>query len=251
MARYFIELAYNGTHYVGWQIQPNGISVQEKLNQAFSILLKTHIEVTGAGRTDTGVHASQQFAHFDFEHELPFSLEVLTYKCNALLPKDIVIKQVLPVKADAHTRFDAITRTYHYFIAFEKQVFHQDTVVHVKFDLDFKKMNEACALLLQYEDFASFCKTHGNNKTTLCKIHHAEWVKTENGGYFTITANRFLRNMVRSIVGTMLDVGRQKISMDDFQKIIEKKDRKSAGASAPAHGLYLSGIRYPDTVFKK
>jgi len=251
MARYFIELAYNGSQYVGWQIQPNGVSVQEKLNNALSILLKSHIEVTGAGRTDTGVHASQQFAHFDFENEMPFSLDILTYKCNALLPKDIAIKQVLPVTNEAHTRFDALARTYHYLIAFEKQVFQQDTVVHVKFDLDFDKMNAACALLLQYDDFASFCKTHGNNKTTLCNIHQAEWIKTENGAYFTITANRFLRNMVRSIVGTMFDIGRQKISIKDFQQIIEDKDRKSAGASAPAHGLYLSGILYPDTIFKK
>ncbi len=249
MARYFIELAYNGTNYIGWQIQHNGIAVQEKINTAFSTILKTPIEVVGAGRTDTGVHASQQFAHFDIEQELPFELDVIIYKCNAFLPKDIFIRNIFRVKDTAHTRFDATERTYHYFIAFEKQIFHQDTVVYVKHSLDFNLMNKACSILMKYNDFASFCKSNSDNKTTLCNVTKAEWVETENGGYFTITANRFLRNMVRSIVGTMFDIGRNKISLADFQSIIEQKDRKVAGASVPGHGLFLSAIKYPDDIY--
>lgn len=249
MARYFIKLAYNGTNYIGWQVQHNGVSVQEKVNYTLSTILKQKIEVTGAGRTDTGVHAAEQYAHFDWEGEFPFSFEDFCYKCNSLLPKDIILKNIYPVKPDAHTRFDALSRTYHYFIAFEKQVFHQDTVVYVRHPLNFDLMNEAGRILTQYSDFASFCKSNGNNKTTICNVKEAFWTETEQGAFFTITANRFLRNMVRSVVGTMFDIGREKISLEDFENILQQKDRRAAGASAHAHGLFLVKIEYPKDVF--
>ena len=240
--RYFIEFSYNGKNYFGYQIQPKDISVQEELEKALSTLLREKIKTTGAGRTDTGVHATKMFAHFDTE--VVFN-ENLTHKLNSFLPNDIAIKRIFPVKDDFHARFDATFRTYEYFISLEKNPFSQDSSwQHWRKFLDINKMNEACKILFEYEDFTSFAKLHTDNKTNLCKIYKAEWEQNGSELKFTISANRFLRNMVRAIVGTMVEVGAGKIQPDDVRKIIENKNRNSAGTSAPAHALYLVDVGY-------
>ena len=249
--RYFITLSYDGAHYHGWQIQPNGLSIQEKLQWALSTLLREDIQVTGAGRTDAGVHASMMVAHFDFCGEwggrsigLLDCLQ-LTYKLNRLLPQDIAVQRVEPVGNDMHARFSAVARTYHYYIHTEKDPFRRTTSCELHYQLDFDKMNEAAALLLEYEDFGAFCKAHSDVKTTLCKVTAARWHQTSpSNWYFEITANRFLRNMVRAVVGTLIDVGRLRLSIDDFRKVIEGKRRTEAGESMPAHALFLEKIEY-------
>lgn len=246
MARYFINLSYNGSKYHGWQIQPNGISVQETVNQRMSTLLREKIEVTGAGRTDSGVHAKMMIAHFDYNGEL----KNLVFRLNSIMPKDIYIKSVTKVKENAHARYDATSRTYEYWLTMEKNPFHIDTYSHVYGPLDFEAMNEAAKELLHHIDFTSFSKIHTDVKTNDCKITKAIWEqKSENVWVFTITADRFLRNMVRAIVGTLIDIGRHKMKIKQFKKIIEAKDRKEAGFSAPAEGLYLTNITYPKGIF--
>jgi tRNA pseudouridine38-40 synthase len=240
--RYFIELAYNGTNYHGWQYQPDANSVQETLNKALSLLLKTEIDIVGAGRTDTGVHAKQMYAHFDFETEIDSA--VLVHKLNSFLPKDIVIYNILQVADDAHARFDATKRTYEYYIHTFKDAFETAGSWQYQNKLDLNKMNAACQLLFKYTDFECFSKTNSDVRTFNCVIFEAHWQQNGNKIVFTISADRFLRNMVRAIVGTMINIGLGKVSLDDFEKIIKSKDRSKAGFSAPAHGLYLTKIDY-------
>lgn len=241
--RYFIKLAYKGTNYFGWQYQPDAISVQETLNKALSTLLKTNIDILGAGRTDSGVHAKEMFAHFDYETEI--DTQKIVYKLNSFLPKDIAIFDLIKVHDDAHARFDATKRTYEYHIHTKKNAFESDDSWYYSLSLDIEKMNEACKILFEYTDFECFSKTHTDVNTFICKIFEANWKQNEDKLVFTITADRFLRNMVRAIVGTMINIGSGKVSLNDFRKIIESKNRSKAGFSVPAHGLYLTKIEYP------
>ncbi|MFY0603182.1 MAG: tRNA pseudouridine(38-40) synthase TruA [Flavobacteriaceae bacterium] len=240
--RYFIELSYHGKQYHGWQIQPDANSVQNEIHKALSTVLQENILVVGAGRTDTGVHASQMFAHFDSDKELDKSY---LYKFNAVLPNDIVISDVFKVKDEKHARFDAVKRSYEYRIWLGRNVFLLDTTmqIHNKI-LDVDLMNEACKSLVKHKDFEAFSKVQTEVHTFLCNISNAVWRKEGNALIFYITANRFLRNMVRAIVGTLLEVGTQKITIAEFEKIIESKDRSNAGTSAPAKGLFLTEVTY-------
>lgn len=250
--RYFIELAYNGTAYHGWQVQQNAVSVQELLNKALSTILRQPIETTGCGRTDTGVHAKEFFAHFDAP--LPpeggvSALEGIPFRgrggLNALLPYDIAIKNVIPVHADAHARFDATARSYQYHIHFNKDPFLHGASWQLRDMPDLDLMNQAAAVMMEYIDFSCFSKSNTQVKTNNCKITRAEWVKTENGIVFHITADRFLRNMVRAIVGTLMTIGREEMKPEGIRNIIESKNRSNAGTSVPACGLYLTEVKYP------
>lgn len=241
--RYFIDLSFDGTNYHGWQIQPNGMSVQERLQQALSTLLRTPTEVTGAGRTDAGVHARQMIAHFDVEQAIDG--RQLAYKLNRILPRDISVQSVYEVADDMHARFSARWRTYHYYIHTRKDPYLRHYSCEMHYTLDFDAMNRAASLLLEYDDFASFCKTHTDVKTTLCRVTRAEWVRTsDHEWYFVITANRFLRNMVRAVTGTLIDVGRGRITLDQFRRIIESRSRTDAGESMPPQALFLEKIEY-------
>lgn len=240
--RYFIEFAYKGTNYHGWQFQPNAASVQETLNRALSVLLGTAIDATGAGRTDTGVHARQMFAHFDYEN--PIDIALMAYKLNSYLPKDIAVHRIIPVHDEAHARFDATRRTYEYHIHTFKDVFEDHGSWQYKQPLDTAKMNEAASLLFAHTDFQCFSKVNTDVGTFNCRIFAAQWAKENDRLIFTISADRFLRNMVRAIVGTLVNVGLKKISPAEFNTIIEGKDRNKAGVSVPAHGLYLTKIEY-------
>ena len=219
--RYFIELSYNGKAYHGWQNQPNAITVQQVLEEALSVLLNTKIEVVGAGRTDSGVHASQMYAHVDVDVELDIS--TLSYKLNSFLPNDIAIHDIYKVKDEAHARFDATSRTYHYKISTKKNVFNNDFAYQLQLPLDFEKMNEACKILLQYKDFQCFSKSNTDVKTYNCNIMEAKWIYDHNELTFIVTADRFLRNMVRAIVGTMINIGLGKIEVKELISIIESK----------------------------
>lgn len=246
--RYFIELAYKGTNYHGWQLQPNAVSIQELLTNAFSTVLRTSIIIFGAGRTDTGVHASQMFAHFDIENELN-TVEII-YKINALLPNDIVIYSIIKTNNNAHARFDALSRSYEYRIFLGRNPFEIDTawqLINKKLNVD--KMNEAAEILLTYTNFKCFSRSNTDVKTYNCDISQAEWILTDKLLVFHITADRFLRNMVRAIVGTLIDIGSEKISLEQFKSIIESKNRCNAGASAPPQGLFLTQIKYPKNIF--
>ena len=241
--RYFITLSYDGTRFHGWQIQPNGISVQGELQRGLSLILRENIEVTGAGRTDAGVHASMMVAHFDSQQTI--DRPQLAYKLNKLLPQDIAIQAVESVDDGMHARFSAKSRTYHYFIHTEKSPFKRHYSCELHYSLDFELMNKAAAMLLDYEDFGAFCKSHSDVKTTLCHVTKARWIQTaEHYWYFEIQANRFLRNMVRAVVGTLIEVGRRRLSLDEFRKVIEGKRRSDAGESMPAHALFLVDIKY-------
>ncbi|WP_445710967.1 tRNA pseudouridine(38-40) synthase TruA [Flavobacterium sp.] len=241
--RYFIEFAYNGKDYFGFQIQPDAASVQETLNKAINLLFKTTIDIVGAGRTDSGVHAKQMFAHFDYEQEIDASFWVK--KLNSYLPKDIVVFKIFKVHDEAHARFDASSRTYEYYIHNFKDVFNHEGSWYFYKELNVEKMNEACKILFEYIDFECFSKVHTDVRTFNCTITEAFWQKKGNQLLFTIQADRFLRNMVRAIVGTMINIGIGKITVDDFRKVIESKSRKEAGFSVPAHGLYLVNVAYP------
>ena len=242
--RFFITLSYDGTRYHGWQVQPNGPSVQEKLQWALSTILRQDIQVTGAGRTDAGVHARMMVAHFDVE-TMDFELQDLTYKLNRLLPQDIAIQKMEPVSDEMHARFSATSRTYHYYIHTVKDPFLRAYSCELHYPLDFQLMNEAAAILMTYEDFGAFCKAHADVKTTLCHITAAQWHQSSpSSWYFEITANRFLRNMVRAVVGTLIDVGRGRLSLDDFRKVVEGRRRTEAGESMPANALFLEEVKY-------
>ena len=243
--RYFITLSYDGTNYHGWQVQPNGNSVQEELQRALSLLLREPIAITGAGRTDAGVHARMMVAHFDTDQ--PVDCAQLAYKLNRLLPKDIAVQRVEPVEAEMHARFSATSRTYHYFIHTRKDPFCRQYSCELHYDLDFELMNEAAQVLMEYDDFGAFCKSHADVKTTLCQVTEARWEQlTETQWRFTITANRFLRNMVRAVVGTLVDVGRHRLTVNDFRRIVEGKQRTDAGESMPGCALFLVDVRYEE-----
>lgn len=244
--RYFIELSYNGNAYHGWQNQPKEISVQEVIEKALSLLLKETVSIMGAGRTDTGVHAQQMFAHFDTE--IDFIEQDLVFKLNSFLPKDIAIHDIFKVKVDAHARFNALSRTYLYRITLQKNVFNFDNAYYVKQDLDVEKMKEASKILFQYKDFQCFSKVNTDVKTYHCDIMKAEWFFENNELHFVIKADRFLRNMVRAIVGTMVQIGLGKLQVEDLHTIIKSKNRSEAGFSVPAHALYLTKIEYPNDI---
>lgn len=247
--RYFIHFSYFGKHYHGWQRQPNATSVQGELTKALSLLLKSEIEIVGAGRTDSGVHAKEMYAHFDFNAEI--NSKELVKKLNSFLPKDIAVFDVFRVDDEAHARFDATRRTYEYHIHLFKDVFKNDFSWYFYTDLDIEQMNKACEVLFKYTDFECFSKSNTDVFTYNCKIYEAFWRKEENHLIFTISADRFLRNMVRAIVGTLIGVGLHKTSIEQFEEIIKSKNRCKAGFSVPAHGLYLTKIEYPFLEQKK
>ena len=244
--RYFIEFSYNGKNYHGWQLQPKAITVQGVLQNALTTILREEISVIGAGRTDSGVHALQMFAHFDTERELS---DDLVRKLNAFLPYDIAVHSIRAVKTDAHARFDALKRTYQYHISIEKSPFRYDYSMPLTLPLNVDVMNEAAQILFDYTDFQCFSKTHTDVKTFNCKIYEAHWAIVGSELVFTITADRFLRNMVRAIVGTLINVGLQKLSLTGFEDIIISKSRSKAGASVPACGLFLTQVTYPEEIF--
>lgn len=246
MNRYFMYLAYNGTDYCGWQIQPNGLTIQEVIEKALTTLLRIPTSIVGAGRTDAGVHARQMMAHFDAE---VLDVEVLTYKLNRILPKDIVIYKVVQVKEDAHARFDATSRLYRYYLTTEKDPFMYPFKYKIHGTLDIYRMNQCSQLLFDYIDFTSFSKLHTDAKTNDCTIMYARWEQHGEDYIFTIKANRFLRNMVRAIVGTLLETGRGKLDEAGMRKIIEAKDRRVAGFSVPGNALFLEEIDYPEHIF--
>ena len=246
--RYFIELAYNGSAYHGWQRQPNAISIQQVLEEALSKLKRESISLMGAGRTDTGVHARQMFAHFDVVEEIANPQE-LVFLLNGFLKDDIAIKAIRRVQSDAHARFDATARDYEYHISTAKDPFNAPLHYYLKNSPDVELMNQAAKILLLHEDFQCFSRSNTDVKTFLCNIKNATWHQEGSSLLFSISANRFLRNMVRAIVGTLLEVGYKKREVKDIEKLIKSKDRGEAGFSAPAQGLYLSRIEYPDNIF--
>ncbi len=264
--RYFIHLSYDGTRYHGWQIQPNGISVEGEIERCLSTLLHTPVDIVGAGRTDAGVHARHMVAHFDAV--LPDfrckggGMSTLEFRLNRMLPPDIAIHKVEEVDDTMHARFSAKARTYHYYVSTARSPFGRQYVWQTHFDLDFPLMNEAAAMLTDYNDFACFCKSHTDVKTTLCDVMEAGWIPMDGNAvnpvqplsagdvsattewYFRIKANRFLRNMVRAIVGTLVEVGRHRMTLDDFRQVIEGRKRTQAGESMPGHALFLERIEY-------
>ncbi|MGD0582171.1 MAG: tRNA pseudouridine(38-40) synthase TruA [Bacteroidales bacterium] len=247
--RYFIFVSYKGTSYHGWQVQPNGITVQQILDEALSVILDEKVSTTGAGRTDTGVHALVFCAHFDsVATELDIRKNFI-YRLNSYLPKDISVSSVRKVKSDSNARFSALSRTYTYYISRQKDPFTEDSSWYLRGDLDIHAMNRAAALLLNHTDFTSFSRLHTDVMTNNCRIMHAGWEESEGRLIFTIMADRFLRNMVRAIVGTMADVGSGKITGMEFDEIIRARDRRRAGRSAPAKGLFLSEVEYPADIF--
>lgn len=252
MPRYFMQLAYNGANYNGWQEQDNTPhTVQQVLREKVSMILGEAVEITGCGRTDTGVHAKDYFAHFDSaRNDLHLPASNLLYKLNKVLPHDIALKEILAVKADASARFDASSRSYSYYIHRQKDPFLCHSSLYVFGELDFARMNEAAAQLLNITDFTSFSKVNTQTFTNNCTVSEARWEQINEQEYvFHISANRFLRNMVRAVVGTLLEVGKGKLSTDDFHRICESRNRSQAGMSAPAHALYLTHIHYPETIF--
>ncbi|MDR2511537.1 MAG: tRNA pseudouridine(38-40) synthase TruA [Bacteroidales bacterium] len=265
--RFFIELQYNGKNYCGWQRQPNGITVQEVLENALNVLFNPNnsaakLQLYGCGRTDTGVHAKQFFAHFDIVEqnkssflcmpEMQSGVPILrekshseeVAKLNSFLPSDIAIKRIFPVSDDMHARFSAKSRKYEYRISTQKNPFNSDFAFQIHYPLDIEKMSLACEIVKEYRDFSAFSKSHSDTVTNNCTIFEAFWTKNDEEIQFTIQANRFLRNMVRAIVGTMLNVGRGKVTMNDFHQIIENKNRSNAGMSVPAHALSLVEVLY-------
>jgi tRNA pseudouridine38-40 synthase len=245
--RYFIDISYHGLNYHGWQIQPDAISVQQVLERTVSTLLREEIKVTGAGRTDTGVHARQLMAHFDCENEL--EMDEFKFRINSFLPKDIAVNKVHRVKDDAHARFDATSREYQYFVHLKKDPFLQETSFLLHSPPDISRMNYAATLLLGHQDFQCFSRSNTDVKTYYCDVKKAAWEQNNDQLVFTIEADRFLRNMVRAVVGTLLDIGWSKSSLEDLKETIESKDRSKAGASAPAHGLFLTKVEYPKSIF--
>ena len=244
--RYFLELAYFGKAYHGWQRQPNAISVQEIVENALSTLLQVHTEIVGAGRTDSGVHAKQIFAHFDTETTLAVNFN---FRLNSLLPKDIAAQKLLQVKPEAHARFDALSRSYEYEIVQTKDVFAVDTAFYIKKELDVDKMNRAAAFLTGYSNFKCFSKSRTDVRTYNCKLENAFFEQHQGGLTFHIKADRFLRNMVRAIVGTLIEIGLGKMEVEFIHEVVKSGDRSKAGASVPAHGLFLTAVDYPKNIF--
>ncbi len=242
--RYFITLSYDGTRYHGWQIQPEGVTVQQLLQDALATLLRQHVTVVGAGRTDAGVHARQMVAHIDVDGEIN-DVDQLTYKLNRFLPYDISIQNVRLVSDDMHARFSAVRRRYRYFIHTEKDPFKKKYSCELHYELDYELMNVAAAQLKTYSDFGAFCKSHSDVKTTVCTVTKAHWVEYEpNAWYFEIEANRFLRNMVRAVVGTLIEIGRHRMSLSQFDQVVREGRRTGAGESMPANALFLECVEY-------
>lgn len=247
--RYFIRLSYRGAPFHGWQRQPNASSVQQTLEEALATVLRRETPVVGAGRTDTGVNARCMYAHFDYEPSLP-DRQRLIGALNRLCGRDIAIESILPVKEDAHARFDAVRRVYRYFVTDSKSPFLYPLSWQASSQLDYDRMNEAAEILLHTDDFTSFAKLHSDARTNICRVDTARWSEPFPGVHvFEIAADRFLRNMVRAVVGTLVDVGRGKISRDGFRAIIEARDRCSAGTSMPPQALYLWNVEYPPEIF--
>lgn len=243
MPRYFLEVSYKGTNYSGFQSQKNANSIQEEVEKAFELLHKEKVPLTGSSRTDAGVHALQNFFHFDFEKPLN---PQLVYKINAILPADIVVKAINTVNPDAHCRFDAISREYKYFIYRKKDPFLRDRAFYYPYKIDMDKLQQAAMLIKEYQDFTSFSKRNTQVKTFICQIQQSEWVYENGCLIYTIKANRFLRGMVRALTATMLKVGRSTIDLDEFIRIIEAKDCTQASFAVPPHGLFLIAVTYPD-----
>ena len=250
--RYFIRFAYDGTAFHGSQRQPNGITVQETMEQALAMIFREEVPLTFAGRTDAGVHAREMFAHFDLPDKDNSKFLILNskFRLNGILPNSIAIFDIYPVKDDAHARFDAVRRTYEYHVVDHKDPFLCTQATRIRPGLDFAAMNEAAQLLIGKQDFASFCRTNTDVKTTICDLTRAEWKELGNGhAVFTIAADRFLRNMVRAVVGTLFEVGRGKITKEQFAEVITQHNRCAAGDSAPAEGLFLTHIEYPEDIY--
>lgn len=242
--RYFLRFSYDGTAYHGWQVQPNAVSVQQRLNEALSLLLREEIATIGAGRTDTGVHAAMMFAHFDYAPAM--DTQQVVDKLNRILPPDIAVQALYPVSETAHTRFDATSRTYHYRVYTGKSPFLRHYALRLFFEPDYALMNQAAKLLLHIDDFTSFSKVNSDAKTNVCRVTKAQWVQEDAHTWrFEITADRFLRNMVRAIVGTLLEVGKGKMSLEEFEKVVQAKNRCRAGESVAAHALSLIEVTYP------
>lgn len=249
MMRYFLRLSYSGAPFHGWQYQPNAGSVQQTIEESMSVILRNPVEIVGAGRTDTGVNARTMYAHFDIDSPIQDSEKFLR-SLNRMVGNDISIEDLIPVHDEAHARFDALEREYKYFIIYRKSPFLKSASFYSPVILDLEKMNEAASALMETQDFTSFAKLHSDSKTNICDLRHAEWKEFSNpygvpGIVFTIRADRFLRNMVRAIVGTLVEVGRGKISSSEFEDIIRKRDRCAAGASMPPQALFLWDIKYP------
>ena len=248
--RYFIKFSYLGTEFHGSQRQPNGITVQETMEQALKMIFREEVPLTFAGRTDAGVHAREMYAHFDLGFQMPDASHIC-FRLNGILPNSIAIHDIVPVTDEAHARFTAKSRTYEYHIVEHKDPFLHDLATRVRPGLDFDSMNKAAKYLIGKQDFASFCRSNTDVKTTICDLTYAHWEVKENGhAVFTITADRFLRNMVRAVVGTLFEVGRGKMTVEQFAKVIAQHSRSAAGDSAPAEGLYLTEVRYPEDIFK-
>ena len=245
MGRFFLRLGYRGAPFHGWQLQPNAVSVQGEVEKALSTVLRTPISIVGAGRTDSGVNARKMYAHFDFEDDIPDKGRLLV-SLNRLVGHDIAVHDIIPVHDGAHARFDATERTYKYFVTFEKTPFFYPLSWYCPNGLDLDRMNEAASMLLRVDDFTSFAKLHSDAKTNICRVTEAEWkMEGLDTAVFTITADRFLRNMVRAVVGTLVEVGRRKLTLNDFQCIIARKDRCAAGQSMPGEALFLWDVKYP------
>ena len=251
--RYFIELSYFGKPYHGWQKQPNAVTVQQSIEEALSTILRQPLSIMGAGRTDTGVHAHQMFAHLDIPGTAFAKAELtqLSQKLNSFLPPAIAIQRIFEVAPEAHSRFDALQRSYTYRVARKKNPFTEDAAFQCKYALDIDAMNEAAAILLSYTDFECFSKSNTDVNTYLCDISEARWIAVDDELQFIISANRFLRNMVRAIVGTLIEIGQGKHDPSWIHEVIKSKNRSIAGTSVPAHGLYLTKVSYPDTIYTK
>ncbi len=243
--RYFMRLSYRGARFHGWQTQPNAVSVQSVIEESLSVITREEVRITGAGRTDTGVNARMMVAHFDLERPVK-SAESFIRGLNSMVGPDIAIEEIVKVRQDAHARFDATSRTYHYYTHTGKSPFLYPLSWQAPETLDYEAMNRAASMLTEISDFTSFAKLHSDAKTNICRVTRAEWLDLGGGRHvFVITADRFLRNMVRAVVGTLVDVGRGKLSLDQFAKVIEARDRCAAGTSMPPHPLFLWDIRYP------
>jgi tRNA pseudouridine38-40 synthase len=247
--RYFIFISYKGTSYHGWQVQPGSVTVQEIIDEGLTLLTGEKITTTGAGRTDTGVHASLFCAHFDSSCPDLTEKKNLIFRLNRYLPVDISVNSIRKVKPDANARYSAVSRTYKYYISRSKDPFSTDFAYYVHGDIDIASMNIASGVLLNQTDFTSFCRLHSDNKTNICRIYRAGWEAEGNKLVFTIKADRFLRNMVRAVVGTILEIGKSKITVENFKEIVLARDRSAAGISAPAKGLFLFDIEYPDEIY--
>ncbi|MGA1976691.1 MAG: tRNA pseudouridine(38-40) synthase TruA [Bacteroidales bacterium] len=247
--RYFIFISYKGTAFHGWQLQPNSVTIQELLDEALNKILNEEINTTGAGRTDTGVHALAFCAHFDSVRPDLSSDGNLIFRLNRYLPKDISVSYILKVRPDANARFSAISRTYKYYISRKKNPFTNDSSWYIHGNIDIKTMNDTCGILMKHSDFTSFSRLHSDTRTNICKILSAAWEENNDILIFTIKADRFLRNMVRAIVGTIVETGRGKTTLKEFEEIILARDRARAGKSAPAKGLFLADIEYPEEIF--